>query len=263
MTRALRALLLSGLCLLAAPSCGPQPVETGSLTSRFVLARQHELALDNVATRLDSSTRTVLSPSRVDWVGRLVRVRRGITVNDPGSIFAVEGSRARHRHSGLDCPSALPLPAADLTAGREILLGLTDAIIFDDQGRDVACHYAGAEVLPVLTLIATFAPALSVEDAVDSTRAAILRRFTRASRRTVIVAADGNRFDTAAAAVDIGTLGGRSVRSSVWISDVRGWKLKLRLTYFTNTTHVAELGAALVLLDKAEDMDASLGGARR
>ncbi len=264
MIRAVQSFCFVSLCLLAAACGGAQqaPLEPDLTPSRFALARQHEMALDRVAARFDSSSRTMLSPSRVDWVGRLLRVRRGVTVAKPESIFDVGRDSARHVESGLDCPASLSMPAADLAVGQDLELRLKDAIIFDAQGRDVACHYVGVEFLPVLTLFATYAPRLGVGEAVDTTRAAILRRFTRASRRTVIVAADGNRFETAASAVDIGAVNERAVRSSVWVSDVQGWKLKLRLTYYTNTTHVSELGAAVILLEKAEAMDAFLNGVR-
>ncbi len=242
-----------GLVVAALGACAPtmpppQPA-AGPSASPFVQARSHERTLDAVAEILDGTPARVRTANAFNWVSPYIRVRRGVTARDPKAVFARDVAGMRHTPSGLLCPATLELPpgASGLT--------LRDAILFDADGLDVGCRYSGKERIPALTVFATYAPRQGLSESVESTKAAVLRRFPKAGERGLNVAADSGRMKTLGDAVHIGTRLGEDVRSAVWVTDVQGWKIKVRLTYFADTTYFSELGGAVILLDRAEDID--------
>jgi hypothetical protein len=131
----------------------------------------------------------------------------------PQSVFQKnpDGS-ALHLQSGLQCPAA----AADLR--------LSETLVVDGFGFDVACNYEGSG--PIISVYLTERGDRPLQQHYDLTVAAIKQRWPQVTPYDNPPAPSARPWLSA-----LYTKDDTNHRSGVWIADFAGWTLKFRATY--------------------------------
>ena len=152
--------------------------------------------------------------------------------------WVIDNNRLRHEESGLLCPSALALGED----GRNF--ALQRVIEFDDQSRDVACHYQASDNGDAITAYASYWPDIELEEHAVGVMQGIYQNYTVSGQTELpVVELKADEADSAVAALvngmeepiaggfEIGQVNGADYRTSVWLVKTHGWHVKLRATY--------------------------------
>jgi hypothetical protein len=163
---------------------------------------------------------------------------KGAQQSPPLSVWRIDAANAEHLQSGLGCP-------ATLRSYRR-----TELYVYDRFGLDVSCNYLDAAQSDV-TVYLTRRPTGSLDDAMAEAkreflqvRAAMHPQPISETRPTV----GGLAWQLALYGVDGG------MRDAIWIADLDGWTLELRVTYRADAE-------AAVQADMAAFTDAARGSA--
>lgn len=226
---------------------------SGISPSRASTLDVHEYAIESVTARFDGVEKPPALTKKLYAEGP---IRWPLTLGQdlPKGVFAETAQGVRHRQSALICTADLKIPSTDRDQGLELALALQNAVILQRRGDDVACHYGATEDLPAVTVFVSDASGTSTAGGLEDAMAAMRRQFPEARSVPLAVEPDLDGRDVKAGSLLIGSLDGRPVKSTVWVVDVEDWQLRLRMTYFAETAHLRELGAALILSTKAEDL---------
>ena len=192
-------------------------------------------AHERAATRVvEASDRLRNKPAPGEGRSYYVQAQNSFSENG----WVIDNNRLRHEESGLLCPSALALGED----GRNF--ALQRVIEFDDQSRDVACHYQASDNGDAITAYASYWPDIELEEHAVGVMQGIYQNYTVSGQTELpVVELKADEADSAVAALvngmeepiaggfEIGQVNGADYRTSVWLVKTHGWHVKLRATY--------------------------------